>query len=73
MSWGLKILWKCLLSHHTYVAGDSEADQRPQLMVSTLKSLEELLDHCESATRVALDTEFVGFPSLVPKLQLVQV
>lgn len=41
--------------------------------ITTADELERLCDHLTTASRLALDTEFVGEESFVPRLELIQV
>ena len=41
--------------------------------ITTADGLERLCDHLATASRLALDTEFVGEESFVPRLELIQV
>jgi len=41
--------------------------------ITTARALEELCEHLKDSSRLALDTEFVGEDSFVPKLELIQV
>ncbi|MBX3330077.1 MAG: ribonuclease D [Nitrospira sp.] len=45
----------------------------PHQYITTANALSELCEHLRDSPRLALDTEFVGEESFVPKLELIQV
>jgi hypothetical protein len=51
----------------------SSSKPRREVFVDNADDLDEVLESCNRSEYIAMDTEFVAFPSLVPKLQLVQV
>jgi hypothetical protein len=51
----------------------SSSKPRREVFVDNADDLDEVLESCDRSEYLAIDTEFVAFPSLVPKLQLVQV
>lgn len=54
-------------------SASSASSSISQIFVDNPVDIKLVLDACYHADSVALDTEFVQFPALVPRLQLVQV